>query len=105
MLNRDTSSVEAAWWAGGYRQESQSNESGRSILRDLAGNGSKGRERCQVDGTTFSGGYSVWRTRRVWRVEGEKKWSRRTSGGCWRLRKGRLADGRDGEGGRKTSAG
>jgi len=34
----------------------------------------------------------------VWRVEGEKKRSRRTSGGCWRIRNGRLADGKDGEG-------
>ena len=41
----------------------------------------------------------------MWRVEGEKKRSRRTSGGCWRIRKGRPADGKDGEGGRKTSAG
>jgi len=41
----------------------------------------------------------------VWRVEGEKKRSRRTSGGCWRIPNGRPADGKDGEGGRKTSAG
>jgi len=34
----------------------------------------------------------------VWRVEGEKKRSRRTSGGCWRIRNGRPADGKDGEG-------
>ena len=33
----------------------------------------------------------------MWRVEGEKKRSRRTSGGCWRIRKGRPADGKDGE--------
>ena len=45
----------------------------------------------------FGRRYNVWRTRRVWRVEGEKKSSRRTSGGCWRIRKGRLADGKDGE--------
>ena len=39
--------------AGGYRQESDSNESGGRILGGLTGNGSKGRERCQVDGITF----------------------------------------------------
>ena len=33
----------------------------------------------------------------MWRVEGEKKRSRRTSGGCWRIRKGRPVDGKDGE--------
>ena len=40
----------------------------------------------------------------MWRVEGEKKRSRRTSGGYWRIRKWRPADRKDGEGGRKTSA-
>jgi len=75
------------------------------MLRGLAGNGSKGRERWQAVGITSGGRYKVQRTRRVWSVEGEKKRSRRTSSGWWRIRNGRLADGKDGEGGRKTSAG
>ena len=33
----------------------------------------------------------------MWRVEGEKKRSWRTSGGCWRISKGRPADRKDGE--------
>ena len=36
---------------------------------------------------------------------GRKKRGRRKSSGSWRIRKGRPADGTDGEGGRKTSAG
>jgi len=75
------------------------------MLRGLAGNGSKGRERCQAFGITSGGLYNVRQMRRLWRVVGEKKRSRRTSRGCWRLRNGSPADGKDGEGGRKTSAG
>ena len=33
----------------------------------------------------------------MWRVEGGKRRSRRTSSGCWRIRKGCPADGKDGE--------
>jgi len=47
----------------------------------------------------MSGGrYNIRRTRRVWRVEGEKKRSRRMSSGCWRIRNGHPADGKDREG-------
>ena len=41
----------------------------------------------------------------MWRVKGEKKRSRRTSGGCWRIHNARPANGKDGESGRVTSAG